>query len=219
MIDGLAAIDGVFGRWCKFDETGQTLFCEMPANRTELTQFFDRNRVHRDSPREAWPERGFSFGSWNGLSQPHQAGMFLNCGVYVDGGRVPNVVKIELSKHSATKNVMWTASELKPALNVMIEAWDAQEAAVLSNRYTAISPMRPPEKPNWPEVPWRPLVGWITFVPKARTAQIGSLAGVDVDQTAGGNIYSLCEEPFSTDNPDHLARAAAMEEALRPIRY
>lgn len=220
MIDGLAAVDDVFATWRKQGRTrasAQKPFCKMPADIEELTQIFDQNRTYYDSPKRVWPELGFSFGCWNGLSPPYGASMHVNCGVFDDYRRTPNRIAIDLPERSLKTKAIWTASDLLPALKVMIDAWGAREAAVLSPRYPA--PTRAPDKPGWPEVHLNPLLGWITFVPKQESALIVPPAGVEVEHTPLGDFYSLCEEPFTIDNPDHRVRAAAMEEALQPIRY
>ncbi len=222
MVDGLAGIDEVFRGWRKLGKTrasAQEPFCKTPADVAELAQIFDQNRAHYDSPKRVWPELGFSFGCWNGLDPPFETGMHVDAGAYANDRRTPNSVVIQASDHSKARSAAWTASELRTALNVMIDAWDAREAAVLSIRYLDMAPTGPPKKPGWPEVPLSPLVGWITFIPKPQTMLITPPAGISVEHTDRGDLYTLCEEPFNVDDPNHRARAAAMEEALRPIRY
>ena len=43
--------------------------------------------------------------------------------------------------------------------------------------------------------------------------------GLDVERLDDGSIIvSLREEPFTIDNPEHMARARALEAAIRPIQ-
>jgi hypothetical protein len=67
-------------------------------------------------------------------------------------------------------------------------------------------------------MPLRPLAGWITYIPKPQAILITPPPDVSVERTPHGNLYTLWEEPFTTDNAEHLARAAAMEKAMSLIR-
>ena len=65
-------------------------------------------------------------------------------------------------------------------------------------------------------LPW---VGWLTYLPADLAAKTTIPPEIAVERLDdGGIIAALCEEPFRVDNPEHLARARAMEAAIRPIQ-
>jgi hypothetical protein len=65
-------------------------------------------------------------------------------------------------------------------------------------------------------VPW---VGWLTYLPADLAAKVSIPPDIAVERLGdGGIIATLSEEPFTIDDPVHMARAKAMEAAIRPIR-
>jgi hypothetical protein len=220
MIDGLAMTETVFGGWRKLGSTlasAQDRFCKTPADIAELTQIFDQSREYYDLPKRLWPEMGFSFGCWNGRNPPCGTNMRVRCGAYGPSPKMANDIMIGVSERPRN-DVEWTAAELRRVLNVVIDAWGPSEAAVIYYPYFEFAPRSVPDNPTYSSVPLSPFVGWITYVPRPNASLIVAPDGVDVEQTSHGNLYTLCEEPFTTNNPVHLARAAAMERALSPIR-
>ena len=221
MVDGLASIDGVFGQWRRRAATraaANESFCKTPADVQELTRIFNDNRYHYDAPRKVWPELGFSISCWNGLDPPYSLAMRMHVGSYDDSPKMPNTATISISELRQSSGVPWTATELRPVMRTVIDAWDVREAAIVCRRYDDFMPMSEPKKSGSMQMPLRPLVGWLTYIAMPEASLIKTPNGVDAEQTAHGTIFSLCEKPFTIDNAKHMAAAAAMEQALQPIR-
>ncbi len=208
-LNGLAECDGAFRDWDH---------CHLPARLDEITALFDANRPFHSFPStEPWPEFGFRFNIKNRLNDSDGALIDLHVGAFGNDNRHANGLAIVLSKRRSTTSRPWTASDLRGIVRLVIKEWRPEEASVDCFRYMKFR--RRYLHSNGQQGLYKSWEGWITYVPGPQVSRIVPPDGVDVERLDdGGALYSLCEEPFTIDNPKHMALAAAMQKALAPIQ-
>jgi hypothetical protein len=113
---------------------------------------------------------------------------------------------------------IWRPRELS------IDCWRYRTfaARIPDKRYEPRKMKLPPgAKIVWPTgervlFPW---VGWLTYLPPDLATKVTIPRDIEVERLDdGGIVATLCEEPFTIDNPMHMARAREMEAAIRPVQ-
>lgn len=208
LIDKLAPLDSVFVGWHR----GATAI-----DVSALEELFaDSRSYYNYPPDKAMPKVGFLLTLW-GHSQADPVGMHIHAGAYGDLNGHRNSIALDLTKNRALTSQPWKASELRPVLCAVIDAWDVGEASIDCNRY--LKYLRSYLLPSGKSRLYSPREGWVTYLPSAQAKMISAPKEVEVERLDnGGVLYTLCEEPFTIDNPKHRALAAAMQKALAPIQ-
>ncbi|WP_158812534.1 Imm52 family immunity protein [Methylocapsa sp. S129] len=216
-IDELNALDGVFGQWNKLANTieeAQDPFCKVPADQEELIAVFLKKRRRYDYPPDKlWPEMGYSVGAWNGMDEPFGATIAVHPGTYDAHIARANSLRLYLSSRRQKTSEPWHGSELASIMRLLVEAWDTNEASVACARYQPDSPQNAMGKVLLP----RP--GWLTYLAPWQLLKVTPPEGIHVEKLPqGGVICTICEEPFTIDNPRHIELAEALNQAMRPIQ-
>jgi len=236
-LNGLATTDATFSDWRKGGSGGKGIYrpyCALPLTIEEATRLLDKGREYYDTtPRQVWPEMGFGTAAWNGRDDDYYAGFSVLAGAYVNKNPHWNHVSVDISRRRRRDDAPWSAAALRTLLAFAIAVWKPREASIDCYRYedfraTAPDPNYKPRTEPLPPgavllttgdkllFPW---VGWLTYLPADLAAKVTIPPGIAVEQFAdGGIIATLCEEPFTIDNPLHMARAKAMEAAIRPVQ-
>jgi len=209
LIDGLAPLDPVFVGWHCGDAA---------IDVNALEKLFDDSRSYYTyPPNKLMPKVGFLLTLWSYKWQVDQIGMHIHAGSYGNWSRHGNSIALDLTKNRALTGQPWKASELRPVLRAVLDAWDVDEASIYCNRYLKYFRYYP--LPRGQSRLYSPREGWITYLPSAQAKMISAPEGVEVERLDNrGVLYTLCEEPFTIDNPRHMALAAAMQKALEPIQ-
>ena len=242
-VNALPGIDPIFLNWLSGKPRIRPLF-PVPISLDDATRFVERNQARYDSPRRVWPERGYRLSGWNagppGTAPPDapQNADFVGStrvrtGGYASQNPHHNSVEIVLSKKRLKTRQPWLASELRPLMKLVLSVWRPRELSVDCNRYfdfkpSVADPRYAPTKRVLPPgavllttgdrllLPW---VGWLTYLPADLAAKVTLPSDIEVERLGdGGIIATLCEEPFTIDNPVHMARARAMEAAIRTVQ-
>jgi hypothetical protein len=216
MIDGLADCDPLFAQWNEMlvdDDDVQTPFCKVPADRQELTTIFLTHRSYYDVPPDKpWPEMGYLVAMQNGKQRSQITGVTIVAGSYVGRARA-NSIHMKIGDPRIRTGCPWHGSELRDVMRVLIEAWRPDEAVLSALNYEAPPPRNDMGKQLLPSA------GWLTYLTREQLLKVTPPNGVRVDYLAdGGAILTLCDEPFRCDNPQHIALAAALDAAMRPIQ-
>jgi hypothetical protein len=195
-------------------EEAQNTLCGVPADLDELAALFDRNRCTYDvPPGRIWPETGYSIGAWNGSEEPLGVSLVVLPGSDDNVNPRCNYLSLTLSDQRLATGRPWEGPGLRDLTRLLIEAWEPDEGWVSSRRYDTMVPYD--EKRKY-LLPW---VGWVTLLTPAQLLKVTPPAGVHVEALPqGGALCTLCEEPFTVDNPRHMALAHAMAAAMRPIQ-
>ena len=213
-VNALAEFDPVFSSWLHSRPSDKPYF-DVPLDPAEAARLMEKAQSRYDLPSDRlWPELGYVMGARNsGPPQYYRRDQYaaatgLNVGCYGTDEEHRNRVEIRVSKRRIATDRPWRASELCPLMKLVNCIWQPRElsidcwrygkfaARIPDKRYEPRKMKLPPgAKIFWPTgervlFPW---VGWLTYLP-------------------------LCDEPFTIDNPVHMARARAMEAAIRPVQ-
>lgn len=221
MLEGMREIDGAFRQWKRSVRTREEVenppadfSPDIPSDAKGLQAMFQGSGQYYDFPPDKpWPELGYWLSMWNEMDDPFRMILTVNAGAY--GARItrPNSVNLQLSRRRIDTGRAWHGGELRDLVSLFVEAWSADEASVNCFRYFPFLICTDNGKCLLP------CGGWLTYLPPQRLARITPPKDVDVETLAnGGAILTLCEEPFTIDNPRHLELAASLNEALRPIQ-
>jgi hypothetical protein len=214
MLEGLAKAHPAFSRWNKqaySRAAANKPAWAMPPDIGELTQVFERGRVHKDVPRVPWPGMGFHVSAWNGRDPPHSAVLRINAGADADLRSVPNTVDLRLKRAGPDNADLINATTLRPVLLSVATAWEPDYAVVVPWTY-------------WPQAfgdDGYPDLrsGWMTYLaPRYAGCIIPPPAAIVELLPNGGMLLLATEERFDMENPAHLAVAAAVQAALDPLQ-
>jgi immunity protein 52 of polymorphic toxin system len=214
MLEGLAKVHPAFAHWrkkAKSRAAANEPAWTMPPNIDELAEVFERGRQYKDIPREPWPELGYSVSAWNGLDRPYAASLVVRAGTYADWIPFPNTVDLRLPPASPDNADLTSIAALKPAMLSVVAAWEPDYGSLVCWGY------------------WRRLFGdrhyplfrsgWMTYLAPRYASRITPPPAAITEPVVGGGLLLLAtEEPFSVDNPTHLAVADAIQAALEPLQ-
>ena len=232
--NNLADIDPIFTGWFIGNPKLPRLF-ELPLDKNIATIIAERNQKRFHAPNSKIPsDFGFSISGINcqknraGNDALHvaktgvRAGSFISDESYainpnIKGSPYSNDLCIELAKMRIGSELAWRASELLPLMKLVLKIWRPRQLSVDCQRHPhpMISDSSWASGERWLH-PW---AGWLTYLSPALFPKIDLPKGVIVEKLEfGGAIVALCEEPFTIDDPVHMARMRAMEAAMRPFQ-
>ncbi|MGD0565434.1 MAG: Imm52 family immunity protein [Roseiarcus sp.] len=239
-LNTLPEIDSIFLSWLNYRPSDKPRF-PVPMAHEDTICAATKAQSRYDKPKDKiWPEMGFHLsgrhaGSPEYFRRPEfEMSTIVWAGAY--GGNNPhcNHVEIQIGTKRISTGQPWRASELIPLMKLVLRIWQPREMsvdcwrygdlrasvpdAVGAARHAALSPRLQLLNPLQDRtlLPW---VGWLTYLPADLAAKVtipGEIAVERLDD--GGIIATLCDEPFTIDNPIHTARARAMEAAIRPVQ-
>jgi hypothetical protein len=188
-----------------------------PISLDVLASLFDRNRFFTDGRiKRCTPELGFCVVISSPMVLADKCFIDLHVGAYDDHNPHCNSIRFDIPKWPPDWGKR-DASALRATVRAVVETWEAEEASVTSYAYQ--EHWRRSQGGNGADSLYIPWEGWITYLPAEKAARVTTPEGVGVEVLEnGGVIYTLCEEPFSLDNPLHMQRAAAMQRALEPVQ-
>jgi hypothetical protein len=183
----------------------------MPPSITELTKIFEKGRRFKEVSREPWPERGYSLGAWNGRDDANGVSLDVHAGSY--GGPVePNSIFLQLPDVQSGNEDFINAAVLTRVLIAIAEAWEANWGVIESWDYKG-------RRRDADGQLLRPWGGWITYLAPHYISRISPPPAMRIEPTVGGGLVIVAtEEPFTAENPAHIAALDALQEALAPSR-
>jgi hypothetical protein len=236
-LNRLAATDATFSDWRKGGWGGKGIYrpyCVLPLTIEEATRLLDKGREYYDTtPRKLWPEMGFGTGAWNGRDDEYSAGFDVRAGLHGTDNPHCNAVSVNISRRRLHDDAPWSAEAVRALLAFAVDVWKPREASVDCRRYESFTPtaLDPNYKPRTAPLPpgavllttsdklLIPWVGWLTYLPADLAAKVAIPPEIGVERLDdGGIIATLCDEPFTIENPIHMAHARAMEAAIRPVQ-
>ena len=240
-VNELAEFDPIFGAWLRDYQPSAKPCFPVPLGANDAETFIGKAQARYDSPPgQVWPEMGYQIFGWNSGSLAYRghdsyiASTALSIGSFGRDEAHRNRVEISISNRRIATNAPWRASELRPLLKLVLRVWAPRELSVDCYRYQRFWPSvsdksyEPPkiQLPPGAELIGRadqsvllPWVGWLTYLPADLATKVTIPEDIEVERLDdGGIIATLCDEPFTIDNPVHMARARAMETAIRPVQ-
>lgn len=214
MIDGLAKAHPAFALWKKKAHSRAAAnkpAWSMPPDIDELMAVFEKGRQYKDIPRVPWPEMGYSVSAWNGRDSPYGASLTTRPGGYGAARPFPNTVDLKVNRARPDNTDLICAAVLKPALLSVATAWEPDYAVVVPSTYW---PQAFGDR-GYPDL----RSGWMTYLARTYANRIVPPPVAIVERAANGGMVLLAtKEQFDMDNATHLAAAAAIQAALKPLQ-
>jgi len=223
-VNALPDIDPIYCSWLR-DWPSVKPFCSVPLSTAEAVPLVEKRRARYDATGELWPELGYSLSARNAgpkelAGRPNDnAGTGVSVGSFNSSNPHCNQIGMRLANARLATGAPWRAFELRPLMKLVLRIWEPREISVDCARYSKFRPKIPDASFAVKERLLLPWVGWLTYLPADLVSKVTLPADLDVERLDDGSvIVSLCEEPFTIDNPVHMARARALEAAIRPIQ-
>jgi len=204
MTEALGALDPLLASWWVADLVEQD-YVPLVRVKPRLVQVV-ADRVYRDDFDEPEPSSGYRCDLRN---VPHDRPDLLDVSVQAGVGRVPdrvsNVVTISTSRRLAADPRLVAYPLVKGLFRVMIETFGA--TAVSGSYYAQLV------DPGFSGRLFRP--AWMVYLSARNAARITPTPDVLTERTAdGGLLMSATERSFDLDDPEHIAAARAISDAL-----
>jgi hypothetical protein len=213
MLKALESLDPVFAQW--FTDAERVGDGAVPAKplRTgadDITRFFEQGKCRKDTG-ALWPELGCSVMAWNGIDGPKTLAFFAQPGHYSDTRDFPNSVDFEIQPRAAGNRDFMTAEIIRAILIAAIVAWEPAWGSVSTWEYWG---QRYPPPQQWPDF----RSGWMTYLSAPYARKVTPPSSAITEPVAGGILMLATEEPFTLDNPQHVAVADAIQACLEPLQ-
>jgi hypothetical protein len=156
-----------------------------------------KNNIEADSG----PRFGFVFGLWNGHAKCTDGGVALRMD---RGWGKEDMLVIDLPFHDAASGELVTVKTLAAVLRVAVARYPIHYAYVPSSRYV-------PDKYAFRDFLG---VGWMAYVPALLDPRDFPEAAQIIHFGTQGSVVVTTNEPFSSENEDHVRRTHAIETRL-----
>lgn len=186
-----------------------------------------KGRLRDETAPKFSQEGGYHLGGHNvgrrasGEPEPSDAMTEIRAGVHCPDSSHCNFVIMHLSRVRLATGLPWRASEIRQLMRLVLRVWSPREISVDGGQHLYM--VAKTEFVNSiGQTKMRvlvPRVGWLTYLPADLAAKVTLPDDVDVERFGdGGVIISICDEPLSVDNREHMARIHAVEQAVRPVQ-
>jgi hypothetical protein len=119
-----------------------------------------------------------------------------------------NHADLTIRGDNAAKNPLVTFPIFKAAMLILAETWEATWAKAFPNNMV--------QKTDWDGM--KPGWGWIVYVCPHLAKLVTPPPGVIVERRPNGGLFlAATEEVFDADNPQHIAAARLIRDAMRPV--
>ena len=211
MLDGLEPIHPAFKGWQYQPPNGRRWlpYGGRPRSFGGLVEVLKADWDKTEIDRTALPGFGLSTSAWNGENSPLSAS--FRCSLeHVDSSKVPaNLATFPLQSRRVGDPSLISAAVLSRTLTAVATAWDAVWGTV-----------HPADLWEAVEMPTGPLrMGWITYLSAPLADRFVAPPDCIARPGPDGSLLILAtKEVFDPENPEHLARAQAIQAALDRIQ-
>jgi hypothetical protein len=204
-LHAIAQCDESFARWYGQGNSREEALASPLRIEVGTLQEVFRQEVNRsEGDGRIIEELGFRLWSWNGGPDDDDALLSAHCGCYSKW--VPNNCVLNLPHTGPNAQRVLTGSVVTRVLRGMALAWEPDSGVVMSDDHR--------ERVE-DHVANTPHVGWVTYLSRRRGTVPALPAPVRVEPVEDrGTLITLTEERFTASNPEHLALAGRVREAL-----
>ncbi len=214
MLKELSAAHVAFGPWfTKEKKEGQAKLPgqPLPANIDDLAATFAGATGRKDTG-ALWPELGYHVMMWSTLGSPLSVILTVWPGQYDDMRAMPNHVDLEFQPLESANEGLLTCRVLRSVLLSAVSAWEPDWGGVSNWEYWGVRFPPPQPLPNF-------LSGWMTYLSAPYARRIIPPPSAIAEPVAGGGILMIAtNDPFTVDNPQHVAAADAIQACLEPLQ-
>ncbi|WP_244238286.1 immunity 52 family protein [Corallococcus terminator] len=205
MASFLAALPGVdpsFACWFRPGRSRkEALKRPIEPSLTELEKLVVRGKDR------VFEDLGFRVSGWNGVADDHDAtGFDIQCGSHTDV--VSNTCVFTLPGRGPNAERILSASVLARLMRETAIAWEPDWGVAMSHAHRdLVEPHR---------VQRAPYIGWVTYLSRHRGAVPPLPAPIRIEPVQDkGSLIILTPEPFTANNPDHVALAERARERMQ----
>jgi hypothetical protein len=213
MLEDLASIHPAFEHW--YSGAKQKGKASIPTTHLETdlggsTGMFDKGRRSKDDGMP-WPELGYQVGAWNGIDGPKGVTFSARPGHYSDCRNFPNSVELEFRPWQRDNEDLVNARVLKSVFAAVIAAWEPACGSLGTWEYLGRAF---PAPQVWPDF----TSGWMTYLSAPYARRITPPAAASVAPIGTGILMLATNDPFTADNPAHVAVANAVQACMEPLQ-
>lgn len=206
----LACVHSAYSHWFKRSsrKPSRDAFCTMPPVAADLASVLERGVQYKDVPREPLPEMGFGADAWNGAAGGAASASFqTTIGAY-DTGQLGGFNRFDLEvKDFGGEGSLISSRVVAATVASVIDAMDPDCVDVATPRWLFST-----------REATCPAGGWMSYVRDALVGAVDVPSGVRSERLGGGLLIVVTNDTFSEADPDHVARANALNAALAKVR-
>jgi hypothetical protein len=209
MLDGLSAIDPVFGKWTFLGPSKGTPLA--PLGRDALIELI-ADGISREDDGTPYLEGGYMFGASNGLKRTGRGiKVRVNAGSTLSANYLINSAHLMTEPLDDRNASFINANVFKAALLTLASAWNATWCGASPSGISAFEAQPLPPRPRFG-------LEWMTYISPRFAPMVTPPHSAVVEKVPGGGLLMMAtEERFEATNPAHLAIARDIEAALAPI--
>ncbi len=204
-LHAISDCDASLARWFEpADSRESSLASPLTPGLGALQTVFRQGVNRTDGDGSVIEDLGFRLWLWNGEPDYDDALWMAHCGCYSQW--VPNNCVLNLPHQGPNAQRVLTGSVVTRVLRGMARAWEPDSGVVMSNDHRDLLEDHDDGAPH---------VGWVTYLSRRRGTVPALPAPVRVEPVEDrGTLITLTEERFTASNPEHLALAGRVREAL-----
>lgn len=210
-LDALSNINPRFGSWGLVDLEGEPRedgFFRLKDVRSNLKEIVERG-VRRDDFGTPEPERGYTISAYNHVESPKTDSFSVDVRVSA-GSDIPysSGAQFETGWYVFPDPEIVTYPVFKAVLMTLARDWELTYALAYSQELSD----------GWDDPPLKFDMAWMTYLSAPLAAQVVPPHDVVVEWTPDrGLLMIAAEQTFDTANPEHVAAAYRIRDALAPL--
>jgi hypothetical protein len=214
MLEGLAKVHRVFGRWKQQAETeqaAQKAFCSMPPAISELKEIIEQSGERHITGKPV-PELGYSFSAWNRLDENHSVSFHARVGQQKEKPGDFNSIVFRFGSEAPNNRDLLNYFVLKDVLAAVGQAWSIDWGTVEPWSYD----LRPRDETGDYRRPWG---GWLTYLSPSFARKIAAPDMASVEFLPGGSLLiAVTKDEFDPNDSRQVAIYNAVQASLRPLQ-
>ncbi|HVJ51375.1 MAG TPA: Imm52 family immunity protein [Aliidongia sp.] len=215
-LDGLSTGHPDLARW--YQDIEAELMTTDRAGVARLIELFEEGISRGDGDHKRINGSGHSLFVHNNLQEGKDVTMHVFAGYWQVHPRVKghNNLNITFPVRSTGRDDTFTMPVLLPALTAIVHAWDPDYVTLGSGELNSRLSDLEKERNSLGTVPPG---NWMTYLSGPLAATVTPPPEAIVKELPGyGRLLLATEEPFTVHDPEHVRRAMAIHEALKPAR-
>jgi hypothetical protein len=203
----LDCVDSQFCRWFTLGRSRkEALRHQVTISQDKLCALLKKGVNRGDFDKQPIPDLGFSIGLWNGAPDDESVGLSIHCGMYSPW--VNNSVVLDLPSDGKPLGRLLNFAVIRRIALIVVKNWAPDWLTVNTDHLRDDVLKLPVDVPD---------IGWLTYLSPAYGRPSGLLSTMVERTDGGGTLLIATREPFSSDNPNHVAGARTIANAVTSL--